>query len=46
MNKQLIFGGIGGLIIGYILWYKKCPECGTQPPVPTLILPSTYSIAE
>ena len=29
MKNQLLIGGIGGLILGWILFRKKCPDCGT-----------------
>jgi hypothetical protein len=28
MKNQLLIGGIGGLILGWILFRKKCPDCG------------------
>jgi len=48
MKNQLLIGGVAGLILGWFLFRKKCPDCGTlntgatnYPPNP-YIIPNVY----
>ena len=40
MKNQLFIGGVVGLVLGYLLFKKKCKPCGDASP--TYIIPNTY----